>query len=62
MLHDAVQTIKNLIFTLETKLGMAFHSCLSTECSYMVSKGFKIEFHAEFKNELLFRVIILNSS
>ena len=32
---------------------MAFHSCLSTECSYMVFKGYQIEFHAELKNELL---------
>ena len=31
---------------------MAFHSCLSTECSYMVFKGIKTEFHAELKNEL----------
>ena len=31
---------------------MAFHSCLSTECSYLVFKGFPIEFHAEFTNEL----------
>ena len=43
---------KNLIFTPETKFGMAFHSCLSTECSIMVFKGFKIEFHAELENEL----------
>ena len=31
---------------------MAFHSCGSTECSYLVFKGFPIEFHAELKNEL----------
>ena len=31
---------------------MAFHSCLSTECSHLVFKDFPIEFHAEFKNEL----------
>ena len=31
---------------------MAFHSCLSTECSYLVFKDFPIEFHAELKNEL----------
>ena len=31
---------------------MAFHSCLSTECSCLVLKGFPIEFHAELKNEL----------
>ena len=43
---------KNLISTPETKLGMAFHSCLSTECSYVAFKGFKIEFHAELKNAL----------
>ena len=32
---------------------MAFHSCLSTECSYMVFKDFQIECHAELKNERL---------
>ena len=31
---------------------MAFHSCLSTECPYLVFGGFQIEFHAEFKSEL----------
>ena len=31
---------------------MAFHSCLSTECSYLVFKDFLIEFHAGLKNEL----------
>ena len=31
---------------------MAFHSCLSTECSYLVFKDFPIEFHAGLKNEL----------
>ena len=31
---------------------MTFHSCLSTECSYLVFKGFQIEFHAELMNEL----------
>ena len=31
---------------------MTFNPCLSTECSYMVFKGFQIEFHAELKNEL----------
>ena len=41
---------------------MAFHSELSTECSYLVFKGFPIEFHAELKNDFfLLRVIILNS-
>ena len=38
-------------FTPDTKLGMTFHSCLSTECSYLVFKGFPIEFHAKLKNE-----------
>ena len=42
----------NLIFTPETKLCMAFHSCLSREYSYLVFKDFPIEFHAELKNEL----------
>ena len=31
---------------------MAFNSCLSTECSYLVFKDFPIELHAELKNEL----------
>ena len=31
---------------------MAFYPCLSKEGSYMVFKGFQIEFHAELKNEL----------
>ena len=31
---------------------MAFHSCLLTECSYLVFKGFQTEVHAELKNEL----------
>ena len=31
---------------------MALHSCLLAECSYLVFKGFQIEFHAELKNEL----------
>ena len=31
---------------------MTFQSCLSTECSYMVCKGFQIEFDAELKNDL----------
>ena len=31
---------------------MAFHSCLLTECLYMVFNGLKIEFHAELKNKL----------
>ena len=39
-------------FTPETKLNMAFYSCLSKEVSYMVFKGFQIELHAELKNEL----------
>ena len=43
---------QNYYFTPETKLNMAFHSCLSTECSYMVFKSFQIEFHAELMNEL----------
>ena len=41
-----------MIFYTRTKLSMAFHSCLSTESSYMVFEGFQIEFHAELKNEL----------
>ena len=41
-----------LCFTSETKLSMAFYSYLSKECSYMVFKGFQIEFHAKCKNEL----------
>ena len=43
---------QNLYFALETKLSMAFHSCLLTECSYLVHKDFPIEFHAEIKNDL----------
>ena len=43
---------KTNIFTPGTKLSMAFYSCLSTECSYLVFKGFPIEFRAELKNEL----------
>ena len=43
---------QNLYVTPETKLNMDFHSCLSSECSYLVFKGFPIEFHAELKNEL----------
>ena len=43
---------QNLYFALETKLSMAFHSCLSTECSYLVFQDFPIEFHAEIKNDL----------
>ena len=31
---------------------MAFHSCLSTECPYLVFKDFPIEFYAELKKEL----------
>ena len=49
MLHDVIQT-KKLIFSPETKLSMAFHSFLSTECSYLVFTDFPIEFHAELKN------------
>ena len=43
---------QNLYFALEAKLSMAFHSCLLTECSYLVLKDFPIEFHAEIKNDL----------
>ena len=35
------------------KVKNGFHSCLSTECSYLVFKDFPIEFHAELKNELV---------
>ena len=52
MLHDAVQTKTKLIFTLKTKLSMALHFCLLTECSYLVFKEFPIDFHNELKNEL----------
>ena len=31
---------------------MAFYSCLSTDCLYIVFGGFQIEFHAEIKNEI----------
>ena len=31
---------------------MAFYSCLSTECSYLVFKDFPIELHAGLKNQL----------
>ena len=30
---------------------MAYHSCLSIECSYMLLNGFQIDVHAEFKND-----------
>ena len=43
---------QNYYFTPETKLSIAFHSCLSAECSYLEFKDFPIEFHAEIKNEL----------
>ena len=43
---------QNEYFTQDTKLSMAFHSCLSKEYLYLVFKDFPIEFHAEFKNEL----------
>ena len=45
---------KKLIFYTrnEVKHSMAFHSCLLTECSYLVFKGFRIEFHSELKNGL----------
>ena len=41
---------QNYYFTQETKLSIAFQSCLSTECSYLEFKDFPIEFHAELKN------------
>ena len=33
---------------------MAFHSCLSAECSYLVFKDFPIESHAELKKITFF--------
>ena len=40
---------------------MAFHSCLLTACSYLLFKGFQIEFHAELKNEPFVQGHLFNS-
>ena len=56
------QTKKLIFYTRnEVKHSMAFHSWLLTECSYLVFKGFQIEFHAELKNELFVQGHLFNS-